>query len=231
MATNVKNLPLGRELFREYLLNEKLFPPGYVGSREEFLSRIEEEHERLGGLHSKVKYPLGSLRKALAQLRDLGYYENPTTNSWRRIAVTTEHATQNQILVNYRKAPPLAVDPSKPITVGKGGEAIYAWYLPQYLKDVGHFPMKIGKTSSSVEVRITEQVGYLPEKPVIGFVLCTDHSNEWERLLHTVLKLMHRSCPSAVGTEWYETTPEELAEIVHQLQALISNDHEPEPAE
>lgn len=83
----MRNLPLGREHFRDYLLDEELFPIGFKGRGEQFMSRIEETHERMGGLHCKERYPICSITTVLAELCTQGYYENPQPIVWQRVSV------------------------------------------------------------------------------------------------------------------------------------------------
>ncbi|MXZ54550.1 MAG: hypothetical protein F4227_01490 [Gammaproteobacteria bacterium] len=91
-SVKLRNLPLGRENFRDYLLDKKLFPIGFESRADEFLSRIEHEHENRGGLHCKVRYPINSITTVLTELRELGHYENRRPNSWRRIAAPDKDA-------------------------------------------------------------------------------------------------------------------------------------------
>ena len=57
--------------------------------------------------------------------------------------------------------------------------------------------MKIGRTGGDPNQRMDESLGYAPEQAILGFLLRTDDSASWEKLLHSVLTIsrqeQHRS--------------------------------------
>jgi hypothetical protein len=91
--------------------------------------------------------------------------------------------------------------------------SVYWYTFPAYKKDVGAFPIKIGR-GNNPELRITQQVTAMPEEPVIlGTREHTDTSN-LERALHAVLALRNKRKTDAPGTEWFMTTPKEISELI-----------------
>lgn len=150
----------------------------------------------------------------LAELKNKGLYVNPTHGYWERTDISPE--TEG--------------DPSEvevEVTVGDGSAAVYAWYLPAYRelsekRGAVRFPMKVGRTSRDAAMRVQESAGYLPEKLKIGFSLKTDNASEWESLIHAWLKLAGRHIDDAVGTEWFNTSPEELKKVHSAIQCSIT---------
>ena len=106
------------------------------------------------------------------------------------------------------------------VTIGRGPESVYGWYLPTYRelaerKGEDSFPVKVGQTTNPNPYRrIFQHTGTVPEQPKLGFVLKTDNANNWEKWLHSKLRLHKRHIATARGREWFQTTPKELGEIV-----------------
>jgi len=112
-------------------------------------------------------------------------------------------------------------------TLGEGSETVYAYYYPSYrelaeLREEPDWPIKIGRTSSDLESRITSQVATtgVPEVPTIALVIRTDHSRWLEQYLHGALGLRRKHLVEAGGQEWFLTSPNEIEELYDFAIAL-----------
>ena len=112
-------------------------------------------------------------------------------------------------------------------TLGEGSETVYAYYYPSYrelaeLRNEPGWPIKIGRTSSDLESRITSQVATtgVPEVPTIALVFHTDHSRWLEQYLHGALGLRRKHLVEAGGQEWFLTSPNEIKELYDFAIAL-----------
>ena len=213
---DVQGLPLNWGLIRQYLLDRNLFPSDYIGTRDDYRSRVHEEHKRLGGLPATAKSPDELVPNVLSRLKGEGLYKNLGGGRWQPEKDSTDDLDSTVEEADR--------------TIGSGEEKVYAWYLPNYkelAKERGNskYRMKIGFTAGSISMRIRNSAGMLPEEPKIGLIFHTDHGSGWERIIHGLLDIKGRRVNDAVGTEWYETSPDELVALV-QLQTSWLSEHE-----
>lgn len=75
------------------------------------------------------------------------------------------------------------------------------------------YPIKIGR-GNNPRSRISQQVTAMPEEPTILGTYQHDNSLVLERALHSVLTLRGRRKLDAPGSEWFLTTPEEIASLI-----------------
>ena len=54
----------------------------------------------------------------------------------------------------------------------------------------------------------------MPEIPIVEFVINTDAASLLENMLHSILKVRGKHIENAPGTEWFNTNPEEVIEII-----------------
>ncbi len=106
--------------------------------------------------------------------------------------------------------------------IGDGPESVYAFFYPAYkklaeLQGKSSWPCKIGRTVGVVAERVIGQGTALPERPRVAIVWKTDKSEQWEQVLHNLLKSYGQDIPEAPGKEWFNTTPEEILEIIRFL--------------
>ncbi len=112
------------------------------------------------------------------------------------------------------------------VIVGDGAETIYGWYIPACralaeLKGESRFPVKVGRTIRNPLQRIRESGGMAPEMAVLGFVARVDDAGNWERWIHAELGFFALKIETAVGNDWYRTSPEELGSLVSAKLATI----------
>jgi hypothetical protein len=211
---NVEGKPLKAAMIRGYLQE---LEPGESTARKALFDRVCKTHVERGGLPSEAKSPMDQFDMQLKEMKEQGFLANPETGIWERTdkqprdedSAIEELASQAQV------------------TMGEGRELVYAWNLPLYRRwaetqGESVYPMKIGITGNDdPQIRITTSEGYAPEQHELGFLFRTDDAQRWEKLLHSFLGLCGRHKPKARGTEWYDTTPDELREIVSRFEALI----------
>ena len=211
---DVTGLSLDRELIRGYV--HQVMEPGEVYPMDDLMNAITEAHEDAGG----APYPEDK------SLRDICYrtfqaysvMESRKRGQWvllDDVPADTERAIQ-------------AIKDAE-VSYGQGSEVVYGWYLPGYRKLAekegnATFPMKIGRTTKSAESRIWDSLGMVPEMPVVGFLMRTDKSVSWEKLLHGKLDIMGHHLPAARGREWFNTNPDELQRIVAALDPAPGDD-------
>lgn len=91
--------------------------------------------------------------------------------------------------------------------------AIYWYTFPAYKRELGPYPIKIGR-GSNPQIRIAQQVTAMPEVPeILGTYPHADVSN-LERALHAVLILRGRRKLDAPGAEWFMTTSDEVRKLI-----------------
>ena len=198
-------VPLKRAIMASYLIQIETGEVAHTA--QELFERISKIHEDHGGLPCAAKDPQKEAAKALAELRDQGYYTQPHVGRWRR---SEKIAPDDEALGDSIQ--------EAEVTVGDGDQCLYAWYLPTYRKmaninDEPTFAMKIGISGRAAIERISESMGFSPEPFALGFMLLTDNPQDWESLYHSTLNLKGRHRERAHGTEWYNTNPQELLEI------------------
>lgn len=93
---------------------------------------------------------------------------------------------------------------------------VYAFTFPMIRKTVGEFPIKVGKTSGDVDTRVATQCKQSAsfDHPIILGRWKVNRVSPMELAIHNVLKTRGKWRENAPGTEWFDTTLEEIEEIV-----------------
>lgn len=117
-----------------------------------------------------------------------------------------------------------AIDAVEPEGLDEGDDLsgwIYAFSFPTIQRPDGPYPIKIGKTANSVEDRVSTQCkgSAVFESPVILGSWKVKRVSHAESAVHSVLKAKGKWREKAPGTEWFDTTPTEVAEIIAFLAA------------
>ena len=86
--------------------------------------------------------------------------------------------------------------------------------------------MKVGQTTAEPSKRTKSHIGTAPEKPVIGFLVRTNHADLLERLLHIELIVRKQYMPDALGAEWFLTNPEELRDIAARKLEILAEEQD-----
>jgi hypothetical protein len=103
-------------------------------------------------------------------------------------------------------------------------QTVYVYYYPAYkelaeLKGEKAWRCKIGRTDSADPIfRIEDQTKtHIQEKPLVPLMIRTSNSYLLEKMIHDFLKFRDMKCRDSIGTEWYNTNPNEVEEIAKLL--------------
>lgn len=91
--------------------------------------------------------------------------------------------------------------------------AIYWYTFPAYKRPSGPYPIKVGKGTHPL-ARITQQVTSMPEQPEVLGTFEHPEADNLERAVQYVLKVRGKRKADAPGTEWFNTTPDEVVKLV-----------------
>jgi len=97
---------------------------------------------------------------------------------------------------------------------------IYAFSFPTLVKNEGPFPIKIGKTINDVEERVAYQCRGSAsfDNPVILGRWQVLRVSSVETAIHATLRSRGKWRENVPGTEWFNTTPAEIEQVVRFIQ-------------
>lgn len=213
------NLPLTPAIIEE--LTVKLFN-GKMVKRDEIIRTVLEYHKTNGGLDPEAKDFSRSVKTALASMSKKGWSTNKSYGFWEI------HREDSPIIVNVNeeeKEEDIIKDdtPSPNSIYGSGDSSVYLYYYEAYkklslLQNVQTWPCKIGKTDRNPVTRILSQISTaLPELPTIEYIIETDDASLLETTLHSILKLKGKQIEESPGTEWFDTNPDEIIELIKSI--------------
>ena len=201
---------------------------GETVERKWIVKQLTEYHHENGGAPMRAKDFPRSVKKALSRLQDNGRASNPQYGYWK--IESAENSELNAPVLAARTATP---DESPPATceadhvIGVGDEAVYVYYLPTYRTNAERagectWPCKVGRSSHDPLQRVLSQAGTaLPETPKVAIILRTSNSVVWEQAIQSVLRAREATLEGAPGTEWFDTTPDAILDIIR----FISPNH------
>ena len=192
---------------------------GQTVKRGTIIREIDALHQKLGGAATISSNLTSILKKALSNLQDNGQAENITYGTW---AIFSEGRQQETLPVLDLEADVQEAEEDIPIlrSYGEGDKAVYVYYYPvyeQFAKKSGSssFPIKIGYTAGSIQARVVSQVATaLPELPKIALVLRSPLASSIEKSLHLMLSTRGRKIPDIPGSEWFNTSIQEIEQLV-----------------
>ncbi|MEU6257937.1 GIY-YIG nuclease family protein [Streptomyces sp. NPDC047043] len=184
-------------------------------TRGEIVGLLERLHAEQGGTFQDAGHLLGAVKKALRAGKSTGVLVNPRQSYYMRASTAPGSEPSQEAVLG---PPAEGFDAA----VGQGSGSVYVWYLPAYRDRArstksAHWECKVGTSAYSAARRVAEQ-GYVPEKPVCALLIRTDHYRDLERYLHSVLDGRGRRVESAVGTEWFHTSPAEVLSIARETR-------------
>lgn len=100
--------------------------------------------------------------------------------------------------------------------------AIYWYTFPAYKRDIGAYPIKIGK-GSDPEARIMQQVTPMPERPEILGKFHHAEAENLEKAIQYILKVRKKRKPDAPGAEWFLTTPQEIRSLIEVVFGSVAS--------
>ena len=194
---------------------------GQTLDRNSIVKIIIEHHKSNGGLDGKaVDFPR-TVKTALNRLQNKGHAINKSYGMWQ---ISKNDTPIQEIRIKVKE------DVAKlPInkTFGIGENSIYFYYFPSYkilANNLGKesWPCKIGRTDRDPLLRILSQSSTaLPENPIIEFIVKIDKAGTLESAIHNILTLRNKKTNNSPGTEWFETNPEEVIEIIKFINPTI----------
>lgn len=198
---------------------------GQTAKRDAIAARVRETHLARGGLDSSAADYLRSVKKALAELKKRGLADNPAYGTWRisHGEQQSEADTDPETATLDQRETAEDATITADFELGTGASAVYLYYYENYKQRAlaegrSTWPCKVGRTDRDPLGRVLAQAATaLPEYPHLGLIFMTDTPGVWETAIHSVLRLRGRALDEAPGTEWFETTPEELIEILNWI--------------
>lgn len=178
--------------------------------RQTALTEVVRYHTEHGGITSKQNY-IAAFKRAAQDLKEKGL-ENISYGVWR----LSYHEKEIEIVEKKEAAEPLVLAEKE---LGEGDNTVYVYYYDTYrefaeYKGENRWPCKIGRTDKDPLQRIISQAGTCyPERPNIALLLHCEDSALLETALHGVLKFQGKWMPTAPGTEWFITSPQEVEGI------------------
>lgn len=131
----------------------------------------------------------------------------------------SEPEQSREALENIEAIEDEAIDDADTGVLGPGedlGGWIYAFSFPMIRATSGPYPIKIGKTGGDVQKRVEVQCRSSAsfELPVILGSWQVHRMSHMESAVHYVLKARGKWRETAPGQEWFDTTPQEIDEIL-----------------
>jgi len=191
--------------------------PGGILKRKWLVNEAPRIHVELGGEPTNAD-PISQAKKARSRLLDAGW-EEAGYGSIRRPGDSTE---KDNGLFEEEELLDAELDAQE--WFGRGDETIYCYTFPCYmelasLKQSSSMPIKIGMTADSSLHRVSIQCGTSnPESPIVLFAVRVDDARLFEGAIHRILRIWNRWIEDAPGTEWYNTSKQEILHIVDFLR-------------
>ncbi|MFQ3546503.1 GIY-YIG nuclease family protein [Halobacillus rhizosphaerae] len=191
---------------------------GKTLKRDEIVNEVLDYHISNGGASPEVKDFPRSVKKALERMNVKGWATNKSYGYWE---IKKEDSPINEEIVEDEEED-TKEDEKIPIKkiYGSGNSSVYLYYFDTYknfalLKGHSTWPCKIGRTDRDVLIRILSQGSTaLPEMPTIEYIIKTEDAPLLETMLHSVLEIKGNNIEDSPGSEWFDTNPEEVIEIV-----------------
>lgn len=193
------------------------------GGQTESLRTLAENasalHIKKGGLPTAATCPKDQIKYVVNRMVSQGLAERIRgRHGYYKIAGESLVNLEDTVSKSIEDVP-LAAE----IEIGVGAELVYAYCFQAY-RDLaemrGHttWPIKVGVSSRTAAERIREQIGTGHcESPSVLIAFHHPQGADLEKYLHSVLKLKGKHIGTAPGNEWFDTNPEELQKIYHQL--------------
>jgi hypothetical protein len=210
-----QGLPITPAAIQELTL--ELFA-GETVERKEIVAAVEKAHAELGGSPARAADFARSVKAALTNLKKAGKADNPAQGFWK--ILRTDGQPTGVLAVEPATATEDELAPTAELTLGEGKSSVYLYYYPAYRREAERngsqvWPCKIGLSERDPVARVMSQASTaMPEPPRIGLLLRTSLPSQWEDVIHGVLALRGKTIEEAPGSEWFYTSPGEVAEII-----------------
>jgi hypothetical protein len=201
---------------------------GKLVDRATIVREVANTHMKRGGAnHTNITL---SVKKALANLRDSKAVTSVSTGYWQ-IGTPGDAATTAPTVLDEQT--PAAPAPEVPVKadaiIGEGSSSVYVYYLPTYReqaiqKGEKTWACKVGFTDGDPLTRVLTQASTaLPENPRIAIILYTERARDWETAIHAILRIRGSHLTTVPGTEWFDTSPDEIMDIIRQVDPDIAS--------
>jgi T5orf172 domain len=182
--------------------------------RSELLFAID----KLGRLEGFQASNLPTLKKALGELKDDGLIANVRKGWWTLPA-------DSQIPETKSPAPVSSGRRSMPVLreIGRGDECVY---ILQFRDDVeaaraanrSSWNCKIGKSKNAAQrlLNVGSNNTFIAKPPEIGLMILCDDADNVEKVIHYTLRKCRRHIEHSAGNEWFETSPDQVANFYSQ---------------
>lgn len=215
-----QGLPITPSMIEELIV--KLFN-GTSNKRDTIVNRVLDFHISNGGKAPEAQDFSRLVKKALSNLAEHGHAENRAYGIWR--VDQTDQPSVAELEINEEQVAIEDIPTHR--TFGEGNFAVYCYYFDNYrklavLEGKRIWPCKIGRTDRDPLIRVLSQASTaLPERPIIDFVIKTKDSSLLEVAIHSILKLKNRHIVESPGSEWFNTSPDEVLEILKSINEEI----------
>ena len=195
---------------------------GKLVDRATIVREVASTHLKRGGAnHTNIT---SSVKKAIANLRDINAATNVSTGYWQ-IGIPDDAATTAPTVLDEQTpaAPAPEVPVKADIIIGEGSSSVYVYYLPTYRQHAiqmgeNTWACKVGFTDGDPLTRVLTQASTaLPENPRIAIIFNTERARDWETAIHSILRIRGSHLTTVPGTEWFETSPDEIIGIIRQI--------------
>ena len=183
---------------------------------KEFQEMMEKYHMENGGKSWKVSWKTGLIRSVLQEYVEQHGWECKNEKSPFRYGLPKK-GTQ----------PITSKDYSVTLTLGSGTGSVYLYYYPREKESANSnresvWECNIGITKRSPSKRVREQKEKFDhQNPEIGLEIKTNNPRALEKAIHAILELKgQRIETSGKGTEWFLTSPTEVAGIYTILNSI-----------
>lgn len=201
---------------------------GNIIKRDVIVNKVLQYHISHGGLPPEAQDFPRSVKKALEKMVEKGWAKNKAYSMWEILKDDSLQTDEEDIKDNTVE---ISEIPTHTL-YGEGTHAIYLYYFQSYRKSAERdgytsWPCKIGRTDRDPKIRILSQSSTaLPEKPYIEFIIRTDDSSLLETMIHSVLKIRGKQIKESPGTEWFDTSPDEVLQIIKNANdAILVSSH------
>lgn len=221
---NFKELPLTPNV-AEGLILEAF--SGQIVERYQIVDTVVQLHKNRGGRDARAADVPRTVKKALENLKKSGRAKNPSTGFWEIISKTVDPPNTNGLRDNSELSPITSPSLNAEKIVGVGTNAVYVYYFLTYrnhatINKAVRWPCKIGRSDRDPMLRVLSQASTaLPELPTIALLIRTDDASSLEAALHAILTLRGQRSINSPGNEWFDTTPNEVMQMLDFIQPNV----------
>lgn len=226
--------PLMPEAIQQWILS--LFS-GQSVERKKIVESVLKAHRSRGGAEPNAADFPRSVKQALGNLNRAGKATKGAKGWW---SINSEEDVVNPVLPMSNESDKAVGEPPEPEppadhVFGTGTSSVYVYYYDNYrknalLSNLDRWPCKVGRTDTDPLYRVISQAATaLPELPHIAIILRTSNASRWESAIHLHLTERGLVKKDAPGSEWFNTSPEEILNIIRSINPTLISQHAVDP--